>query len=73
MAIIISYPTSASGIIILLKRPLKYGEFFPTLFAKTTDFQLVGSFEQTRAYSNILGEHGILFIYLFIYNNLLSK
>ena len=38
---IISYPTSASGIIVLLQAPTKYREFFPTLFVKTTDFQLV--------------------------------
>ena len=41
LAIIISYPTSTSGIIVLLKTPTKYREFFPTLFVKTTDFQLV--------------------------------
>ena len=39
-AIIISYPTSASGIIVLLKTPTKYREFFPTVFVKTTDFSL---------------------------------
>ena len=41
LGIIISYPTSASGIIVLLKNAHKYREFFPTLFVKTTDFQLV--------------------------------
>ena len=46
---IISYPTSASGIIVLLKTPTKYREFFPALFVKTTCFQLVSNFEQTRA------------------------
>ena len=55
MAIIISYPTSLSGIIVLLKMPTKYREFFSTLFVKTTDFQL----EQTRTV-NIFGEHGIM-------------
>ena len=61
LAIIISYPTSASGIItVLLKTPPKYREFFPTLFVtKTTDFQLVFSFEQTRTVT-IFGEHGIM-------------
>ena len=34
LAMIISYPTSASGVIVLLKTPTKYREFFPTLFAK---------------------------------------
>jgi len=43
----ISYPTSASGITVLLKTPTKYREFFPKLFVKTTDFQLVFDFEQT--------------------------
>ena len=47
LAIIISYPTSASGIIVLLKSPTKYREIFPTLFVKTTDFQLVFNFELT--------------------------
>ena len=46
LAIIISYPTSASRI-VLLKTPTKYQEFFPTLFVKTTDFQFVFNFEQT--------------------------
>ena len=57
LAIIISYPTSASGIIVLLKTPTKYQEFFPTLFVKTTGFQLVFNFEQTRTVT-IFGEHG---------------
>ena len=48
VGLIISYPTSASGIIVLLKTPAKYREFFPTVFVKTTDFQLVFNFEQTR-------------------------
>ena len=51
LAIIISYPTSAGGKIVLFKTPTKYREFFPTLFVKTTDFQLVFNFEQTRKYS----------------------
>ena len=33
--------------------------FFPLLFVKTNDFQLVFSFEQTRTVT-ILGEHGIM-------------
>ena len=40
LAIIISYPTSASVIIVLLKKPTKYLEFLPTLFVKTTDFKI---------------------------------
>ena len=59
LAIIISYPTSASGIIVLLKMPTKYREFFPTLFVKTTDFQLVFNLEQTHVCS-YQGEHGII-------------
>ena len=45
LAIIISYPTSARRIIVLLKTLTKYREFFPNLFVKTTDFQLVFHFE----------------------------
>ena len=58
-ATIISYPTSASGIIVLSKTPTKYREFVPTLFVKTTDVQLVLNFEQTRTLT-IFGEHGIM-------------
>ena len=36
----------------------KYREFFPTLFAKTTDFQTVFNFKQTRTVT-IFGEHGM--------------
>ena len=42
---------SASGIIVLLKTPTKYREFFPTLFVKTIDFQFVFNFEQTRTFT----------------------
>ena len=59
LAIIISHPTSASKIIVLLKMPTKYQEFFPTLFVKTTNFQLVFNFEQTHTVS-IFEEHGIM-------------
>ena len=48
----------ASGIIVVLKAPTKYREFFPT-FVKTTDFQLVFKFEQTRT-DTIFGEHGVM-------------
>ena len=48
LAIIISYPTSASGIIVLLKTPTKYREFFPTLFVKATSTV------------DIFGEHGMM-------------
>ena len=58
LAIIFSYKTSASGIIVLLKTPTNIKEFFPTLFVKTTDFQLVFNFEQKRTVT-IFGEHGI--------------
>ena len=59
LAIIISYPTSASKIIVLLKMPTKYQELFLTLFVKTTDFQLVFNFEQTHTVT-IFGEHSIM-------------
>ena len=59
LVVIISYPTCASGIIVLLKTLTKYREFFPTLFVKTTDFQLVYNFEQARTVA-IFGEHGIM-------------
>ena len=59
LAIIISYPTSASGIMVLLKTPTKYREFLPTLFVKTSDFQLVFNFEQTGTVT-IFREHGIM-------------
>jgi len=58
LGIIISYLTNASGI-ILLKTLTKFGEFFSTFFVKTTDFQLVFNFEQTRTVT-IFGEHGIM-------------
>ena len=58
LAIIFSYP-SASGIIDLLKTPTTYREFFPTLFVKTTDFQLVLNFEQTST-AAIFGQHGMM-------------
>jgi len=56
---IISYPTSASGIIVLSTTPTKYREFFPTLFVKITDFQLVFNFEQTHT-ATVFGEHGVM-------------
>ena len=59
LAIIILYPTRASGIIVLLKTPTKYREFLPTISVKTTNFQLVFNFEQTRTVT-IFGEHGIM-------------
>ena len=59
LAKIISYPTSASEIIVLLKTPTKYRKFFPTLFVKTTDFQLVFNFEQTRTHT-VFGDNGVI-------------
>ena len=40
LAVIISYPTSASRIIVLLKPCTKYREFFTTLFVKQLIFSL---------------------------------
>ena len=55
----VSYPTSMSGIIIvLLKMPSKYCEFVPN-FVISTEFHLVFDFEQTRTVT-IIGEHGIM-------------
>ena len=45
--------------IVLLKTATKYREFFPDLFVKTTDCQLVFNFEQARAVT-IVGERGIM-------------
>ena len=59
LAIIISHPISTGGIMVLLKTPTKYREFLPTLFVKTSDFQLVFNFEQTRTVT-IFREHGIM-------------
>ena len=56
--VIISYPTSASGIIVLLKTPSKYREFFPTLFVKISYFQLDLNFEQTSTVT-IFGQYRI--------------
>ena len=39
--------------------PIKYQEFFPTLFVKTTDFQLVFNFEQMHIV-NIFREHSVM-------------
>ena len=58
MIIANSYPMPTRGIIVLLKTPSKYREFFPTLFVKTTDFQLVFNFEQMSTVT-VFGEHGI--------------
>ena len=40
MSWLFSYPTSESGIIVLLKTPTKYREFFLTLFVKQLIFSL---------------------------------
>ena len=59
LAKIISHPTSASGIIVLLKTLTKYWKFFPTLFVKQSIFSLFLNFEQKRTVT-IFGEHGII-------------
>ena len=59
LALIISYSTSTSGLIVSFKMPTKYREFVPTLFVKTTDFQLLFKFEQTRTVT-IFGEPCII-------------
>ena len=60
VAIIIAYPTSTSGIIVLLKTPTKDREFFPTLFVKQPI-----NFEQTTTVT-IFGEHGIMALVIFL-------
>ena len=65
LAIIISYPINASGIIVLLKTPTKPRRFLSTLFVKTNDFQLLFNFEQTRTIT-IFGEHGIMALVIFL-------
>ena len=61
-AAIISYPTSASGITVLLKTPIKYREFCPTIFVKKKKVfptKLVFNFEETRTVA-IFGDRGIM-------------
>ena len=48
LAIVMSYPTSASGIIVSLITSTKYREFFPTLFVKAASTV------------DIFGEHGMM-------------
>ena len=57
--IIISYPTSESGIIVIKNAHKISRIFFPILFVKTTDFQFVFNFEQTHTVT-IFGEYGIM-------------
>ena len=52
-----SYPTSASGII--LKTPTILRILPDFIICKRTDFQLVLNFEQTRTVT-LFGEHGIM-------------
>ena len=52
-------PRVGVGRIVSLKTPTKYREFFPTLFVKTTDTQLVFNFERTRTIT-IFRERGIM-------------
>ena len=61
LAIIITNPTSASGIIIvLLKTSVKILRILPDfIFVKTTYFQLVFNFEQTDTIT-MFREHGIM-------------
>ena len=56
LALIISYPTSASEIIVLLNPST---EFFPAFFVNATDFQFVFNFEQTCTVTTFV-EHGIM-------------
>ena len=61
LAIIISYPSSVSEIIVLLKTSTNYQKFILTLFVKTANFQLALNFRQTRTVTcTIFGEHDIM-------------
>ena len=53
------YPTSERGITTYYKRPQNIENSFPTLFVKTTDFQLV-VFILNRRTVTIFGEHDIM-------------
>ena len=61
LAIIISHPTTASGITVLLKTRTKYQEFFPTLqcICENNRFLACLYFEQKRKVA-IFGEYGIM-------------
>ena len=60
---IISSPTRTRGIIVLLKTPTKFEEFFPTFFVKKKKkIQLLFNFEQTCTVA-ILEEHAMIIIY----------
>ena len=58
-AIIISYPTSASGIIDLIKNALKISRTLPDFICKNNRFSACFEFEQTRIVT-VFGEHGIM-------------
>ena len=62
----ISSPTRTRGIIVLLKTPTKFEEFFPTFFVKKKKkkkkIQLLFNFEQTCTVA-ILEEHAMIIIY----------
>ena len=60
----ISSPTRTRGIIVLLKTPSKFEEFFPTFFVKKKKkkIQLLFNFEQTCTVA-ILEEHAMIIIY----------
>ena len=62
-AIIMLYPTSASGIIVFIKNGAAQNikKSSRLYLKKQDDFQLVFNFEQTRS-ATIFGEHGIISI-----------
>ena len=62
-AIIISYPTSASGIIGFVKNAHQILRILPDCICKNNRFQLVFNFEQTRTVT-IIGEHGTMASYI---------
>ena len=59
LAIIISYPTSTSGIIVFLKTPDKISRILPEFSCKNNRFSACFYFEQTGVVA-MFGEHGIM-------------
>ena len=59
LAIIIWYPTSSSGAIVILKTHTKYREFFRLYLLKQPIFSLFLIIKQMRTVT-IFGEHGIM-------------
>ena len=59
LAIIIAYPSKRQWNDCFIKNAHKISRILPDFIIKTTDFQLVFNFEQTRTVT-IFGGHGIM-------------